>query len=100
MAEVFLEIVFDAKDCSAVGIDSRDEVEDPLEEALDDSEIAEVTGGGGGMGTYNIDVEVVDERHLDKALKIIRRVLRKLKVPANTRINRYEPKKLVYDVYE
>lgn len=43
----FLEIVLESADFT---LDSRDEVEDPLHEALTEAGIGEVTGAGGGMG--------------------------------------------------
>lgn len=74
----FLEIVLESADFT---LDSRDEVEDPLHEALTEAGIGEVTGAGGGMGKSNIDVEVTD---LQAGLALVRRVLRNLKVAAST----------------
>jgi hypothetical protein len=53
----FLEIVLESADFTFAG---RDEVGDPLPEALTAAGIGEVTGGGSGMGKSNIDVEVSD----------------------------------------
>jgi hypothetical protein len=74
----FLEIVLESADFT---FDGRDEVEDPLHEALTAAGIGEVTGGGSGMGKSNIDVEVSD---LETGLALVRRVLRDLKVAAST----------------
>lgn len=74
----FLEIVLESADFT---LDGRDEVEDPLHEALTAAGIGEVTGGGSGMGKSNIDVEVSD---LEAGLALVRRVLRDLKVAAST----------------
>lgn len=98
MSKVFLEIILNAADASGVGIDSRDEVEDPLEEALSNSGLGEVTGGGGGMSLYIIDVEVV-ETQFEEALDVIRNILKGLKVPSSTKIKRSQPKEIVYLVY-
>jgi hypothetical protein len=45
-------------------------------------------------------VEVADEREIERALALIRKVLRGLKVPLDTTITRYEPEKVVYPVYD
>jgi len=88
---VFLEIILDAKESAAAGIDSRDEVEDPLDEALAEQGTAEVTGGGGGLGMYNIDIEVGRDADLESVIEIIRRVLRQRKVPKTMGIKQYVP---------
>ncbi len=62
---VFLEIVLKSADFTHGG---RDEIEDPLGEALAALELGEVTGGGTGLGTSNIDVEVSD---VDAGLRTI-----------------------------
>jgi hypothetical protein len=46
---ILLEVVLNARDLTAVGIDSRDELEDALIDALAESGIAEVSGGGAGV---------------------------------------------------
>ena len=96
---VFLEIILDAKESAAAGIDSRDEVEDPLDEALSEEGTAEITGGGGGLGMYNIDVEVGRDADLESVIETIRRVLRQCKVPKTTVINQYEPVRKEYSIY-
>ena len=90
---IFLEIVFKSSDFQFAG---RDEIEDPLEEALIQSGVGEVTGGGSGMGFSNIDVEVKD---FDIGLKIIRNVLQSLKVSKTTIIKQYKPIKQDLSVY-
>jgi predicted nuclease with TOPRIM domain len=97
--DVFVEVVINAADASAMGIASRDEIEDPLEEALSASGLGEVTGGGGGMGVYIIDVEVV-EQNFDDALLVIRQALQTLNVPTSTRIKRRKPVSAEFLVYE
>jgi hypothetical protein len=90
----FLEIVLQSDDFTFGG---RDELEDPLDEALRAAELGEVTGGGTGMGISNIDVEVTD---LSAGLALIRGVLRGLGVARSTVINQYEPQKVKHPVYE
>jgi len=96
--EVFLEIVVNVSDAEAGGIESRDEIEDPLEQALTTAGLGEVTGGGGGSGVYVVDVEIPTEKQFDEALRLIRRVLKDLKVPTSTRIKRHEPEDASYTV--
>lgn len=71
----------------ATSFQARDDIEDPLDEALRAAGIGEVTGGGGGMGKSNIDVEVTD---LPAGLAMVRQVLRDLNVPASTVIDVHE----------
>lgn len=99
MSEIFLEVVIVVPDAIAVGIASRGEIEDPLEEALVDSGLGEVTGGGSGMGKYVVDVEV-SEQGFGEALRIIRKVLVGLRVPVSSRIKRNKPLKIEYIVYD
>jgi hypothetical protein len=96
---VFLEIVIDAGVLAGTGVSSRDEIEDPLVEALATAGTAEVTGGGGGSGRYNIDVEVPNDDDLDDVIQIIRSVLQRYKVPNTTTINQYEPTARTFSVY-
>ncbi len=91
MSSVFLEIVVNASEAQAAGIESRDEIEDPVEEALAESGLAEVTGGGGGSGVYIIDVEVFSEEQVEAALGVIRGVLEKVGAPPTTRLRRGKP---------
>lgn len=93
-ATVFLEIVLLSNDFTFGG---RDEIEDPLEEALLAAALGEVTGGGTGMGISNIDVEVTD---LTAGLALVRSVLAQLGVARSTVIRRYEPERVDYPVYQ
>ncbi len=99
MAVVFLEIVLKADEASAAGIESRDEIEEPLEEALSTAGVGEVVGGGGGSGVYIVDVEITAEQQFEQALAVIRGVLQKLKVPPSTLIKRHKPQELALPVY-
>jgi hypothetical protein len=99
MTVIFMEVIVNAAEASALGIDSRDEIEDALDDALAASGEGEVTGGGGGMGHYIIDIEAPEDR-FGKALMLIRVVLRALNVPASSKIRRAYPDKREYTVYE
>jgi hypothetical protein len=74
----FFEILLQAADFP---FDGRDEIDDPLDDALKQAGLGEVTGGGSGGGKVNIDVETTDP---DQGLALIRDVLRKLSVPSST----------------
>jgi hypothetical protein len=91
---VFLEILFQSADFQFGG---RDEVEDPLDEALRMEAVGEVTGGGSGAGIANIDVEVTD---LGRGLPVIRRVLQSLGVARSTVIRQHLPVERTHQVYE
>jgi hypothetical protein len=98
MSDVFLEIVLNAADAAAAGIESRDEIEETLEGALAPG-LGEVTGGGGGSGIYIIDVEIATEEQLPAALDVIRSVLREVQVPPSTMIKRHRPTEVVFPAY-
>jgi hypothetical protein len=76
----FLEIILQTADST---LHARDDVEDPLQEALTAAGLGEVTGAGSGLGVSNIDVEVTD---LEAGLALVRRVLRELHTPPSTMI--------------
>jgi len=99
MKPVFLELQFDSKDCLEVGIESRDEIEDDFEEVLEKSGLGAVTGGGGGMGVYNIDVDLFDETKLQDAISVIRKFLISLNVPRSSKIVRHTPQREEFSVY-
>jgi hypothetical protein len=90
MATTFIEIVIDSGEAKARGLGSRDEIEDPLAEALEDSGLGEVTGGGGGGGVYVIDVEL-DEARFDEGLSIVRKSLIEIGVPDSTVLKQRKP---------
>jgi hypothetical protein len=80
----FLEIILQAADFT---LHARDDVEDPLHDALTATGLGEVTGAGSGLGISNIDIEVTD---LHAGLALVRRVLRELKVAPSTVIYLHE----------
>jgi hypothetical protein len=86
----FLEIVFKNTDFPFAG---RDAVEDPLTEALKEAGVGEVTGGGSGPQTCNIDVEITD---LERGLAVIRRTLSDLGCPASTEIHQQQPQHIIH----
>ncbi len=86
----FLEVVFKNADFPFGG---RDAVEEPLADALEEAGIGEVTGGGGGPETCNIDVEVSD---LEKGLAIIRSTLSELGCPTSTEIHQHKPQHIIH----
>ena len=87
MDTTFFEIILQSSDFKFGG---RDEIEDPLDEALQRSGLGEVTGGGSGRGIANIDVEVSDPQ---QALALIRKVLQELRVDPRTVICQFLPGK-------
>lgn len=99
MAKAFLEVVINSIDLNAAGVESRDEIEDPLNEALLLAGLGEVTGGGGGKGVTIIDVEILSEDQFDNSLEKMRKILQNLGVPKSTIIKRSSPKRTVYQVY-
>jgi len=99
MNPVFLDLIFYSAECFAVGIESRDEIEDALEEEIKASGLGVVSGGGCGMGQYNIDVDIYDETKLNDAIALIRRFLVSRNVPRNSKIVRHKPQREEFSVY-
>ena len=93
-ATTFFEIILQSADFTFGG---RDEIEDPLDEALQQAGLGEVTGGGTGMGCANIDVEVTDSQ---RGLTLIRQVLQRLAVAPSTVIQQYSPEEISHPVYD
>ena len=93
-ATTFFEINFQLADFTFEG---RDEIEDPLNDALRKTGLGEVTGGGAGMGCANIDVEVTDPQ---RGLALIRQILRDLQVAPSTVIQQYSPEEISHPVYD
>jgi hypothetical protein len=101
MAEpVFLQIIMQVVDLKKFNFDGRDEIEDPIEQALADTGIGEVSGGGSGGGVAIIDVDLEKENDLAEALIVIRRVLRDLVVPPSTIIKQTQPVDAIFQVYD
>jgi|SRR5579871_5167130 len=99
--DAFLEISFPDHSSTAMEIEGRDEVEDPIDDALKEAGIGKVTGGGGGWDRgFNIDVEIEDERNLAQALQIIRQVLKDLKASPEATITHRDGNDTEYSIYE
>lgn len=95
---IFLEIFINADDFQASGFGGRSAVEDEVDEALEKANLGEVTGGGGGIYGVNIDIEV-EEEDFEAALSLIRRTLKRIKVPQSTVIKRRGIETVTYPVY-
>lgn len=95
---VFLEIVIQAAEAADRGLDSRDEIEGPLEDALAEAGVGEIVGGGGGSGVYLIEVEVL-LGDLESILDLIRSTLGKINVPPTTLIKTRGGDSRVYSIY-
>jgi hypothetical protein len=67
----------------------RGGLEDDLEDAFGD--VLEVTGGGGGIRGWNIDLELADDETLEHVLPRLVRFLREWGVPEDTYLNIYPP---------
>lgn len=90
----FFEIILQSADFNFEG---RDEIEDPLDEALQQANLGEVTGGGSGMGVSNIDVEVTNP---EQGLIVIRQVLQSLEVAKSTVIRQSGSPSIRHPVYQ
>jgi len=88
--QILLEIVFRAADFA---FENRDMVEDSLAAALGEVGLGEVTGGGVGLETCAIDVEV---SNVTQGLDLIRKTLKRLSCPATTEIHQYQPERIVH----
>lgn len=96
----FFELSFDAADFKNCGFEAREELEDPLEQALQTSGIGEVTGGGSGRGRTNIDIEMFDEISDDEAVEALRRILKNLGAPCSSVLASAQPMKRQWAVFE
>jgi hypothetical protein len=89
---IFLEVVMPV----FLEPSSRWVIEDRLDEALKASRLGQVTGGGGGDGTSNIDFEATA---VNDALAVIRDVFeefREYECARGVVVNQYEPAKVVH----
>jgi hypothetical protein len=89
----FFEIILLSADFTFGG---RDEIDDPLNDALRNAGLGEVTGGGTGMGKSNIDVEVTDA---NRGLSLIREVLQELGVAPSAVIRQSGSPSVEHSVY-
>lgn len=100
MQTVFIEVDFEPGSLVAAGFYGRDEIEDPLDDALTEAGLGEVTGGGSGSRGTNIDVEISSAKRFEEALALIRQTLRDLNAPATTKIIRHKPQRVEYGLYD
>ncbi len=87
---MFIEVFFPGDALEDAGFQGRDEVEDPLNEALEPAGVGEVIGGGGGANGINIDIEIYDESRIDEAMALIRTTLQELGAPPTTTIRTFD----------
>jgi hypothetical protein len=78
----------------------RYEIEEHLSESLQEHHIGIVSGSLEDSEKINFQIELYDDKHFNKGLKLIRSVLKHLKVPENAVINKIAAGKTVYPVYE
>jgi hypothetical protein len=81
------------------GLDGRDELEDPLDDALLEADLGEVTGGGSGRGQIDIAVTLHDEQQFEDALQLMRTVLIENGAPSDTKITRFDPEEKEYSLH-
>ena len=86
MPSTSVYIYFEPSSLATAGFEGRDELEYPVDEALQEYGLGEVTGGGSGVNGTNIDIEVTDEARLGEAITLIRRILSDLNAPMTTLI--------------
>lgn len=93
---MLVEIVMGVSALAASRFTARDEIDEPLAEALENSGLGEVTGGGSGGGKAIIDVELSGD--LDAGIQLVRDTLVRLKVPPGTLISCHAPRNEVLKV--
>src|SRR5687768_1903849 len=86
-----IEIVIVPGGLAVAGMEGRDELEDLVDEALSESDLGEVIGGGGGVHGTNLDVEINDPSRIDEAVAVLRSTLKQACLPSSTRIRVFEP---------
>jgi hypothetical protein len=91
----FFEITFPVG--SGYEVADRHEIEDTLNQALQEADLGEVTGGGTGMGKANIDVEVTDPL---RGLSLMRKILQDFSIPSATVIRQAGTPSINHSVYE
>ncbi len=93
--------VSNVKKCKdTVGIYGRTTVENPVNDALEATELGEVYAGGSGERGTDIAIDIFDGRKLEQALTLICKVLREVGAPATTQIIRTRPTRNVYPLDE
>jgi hypothetical protein len=97
---ILLQIIMQSNDLQKLKFDGRDQIEDPLQKALSDRSLGEVSGGGSGGGVTIVDVDISKEENLAQGLKLIRQILQDIVVPPSTVIKQTHPFDAVFEVYD
>jgi hypothetical protein len=90
MEPIYFEIFLKAQDLTAANC-SRDELEVPLQNALEQARLGTVTGGGSGSKGSIIEVEVTAPDRVSEALQLMRRTLADNRAPQSTVIKQVDP---------
>jgi hypothetical protein len=85
LAEIYIKVWFEGNSLAQMGV-GRSLFEDALDEALSDSGLGEVIGGGGGVLGSDIAIEITEGHNVEPALTLIQAVLRENNAPTNTTI--------------
>jgi hypothetical protein len=80
----FIEIVFPLNS-NAIFLD-RFDIEEKIEIFLDENGIGEISGGGIGMGNFNIDIDVFVDLFTENVAEMLAELLVKLNAPDGTLI--------------
>ncbi len=99
MSELFLEIIIQMEDWEGRELDDRHDLEEMLDSALQSKGLGEISGGGSGMGEFNIDVDIHSAKNFDTALEIIRHTLVSENLPRSTKIILHGANPTEYSVY-
>jgi hypothetical protein len=95
-----MEVVFPAGTLRKAGFEARDEIEDPLDEALIAAGLGEVTGAGSGTHSSILDVDFEDHVTLDLAVSELSRLLRNLNAPRETILVVHKPEHRTFSPYD
>ena len=72
------------------GFDTISDVEQPLDQALIEAGVGEVTGGGIGAGWYRIEMDLTQP---ERAFEVVRRLATWLELPSSTLLRELESQK-------
>jgi hypothetical protein len=100
MTGTLLEVQLNASDLMAMGVESRSEIELPLDTALANAKLGKVSGGHGGSGVITLDIRVDSAARVEEAVRTLRRVLRELGMPPSTTIRHGAPIEKFYGIDE
>jgi hypothetical protein len=89
MSEVFLELVL--RSDGGESVSDRHDLEEILEDEL--AGLAEISGGGSGMGRANVDIDVRDEESVLRVVEVVRRVCVREGCSAGAKIVRHKPQR-------